>query len=167
MDNKELLTWPPQPSGNLWRHKNDLISRPLFIPWSQCKKLCESFRFFLTKADAAICIGHLLVAYGQQIGRRKVFLKTFSNGWSVHIWHIHDSEIRGPQESFWFSFLQNDIECWEPGRVMYVTLTEGACLLLKLTFQLFVLYLLITFSWNSRERNTEAQMSSNSVSMHF
>ena len=43
-----------------------------------------------------------------------------------------------PQESFWFSFSQNDIECWEPGRVMYVTLTEGACLLLKLTFQLVV-----------------------------
>ena len=27
----------------------------------------------------------------QLIGRRKVFLKRFSNGWSVHIWHIRDN----------------------------------------------------------------------------
>ena len=80
-------------------------------------------------------------------------------------------QIRGPQESFWFSFSQNDIECWEPGRVMYVTLTEGACLFLKLTFQLFV-STFFTCSTHSVEihengRNTEAQMSSNSVSMHL
>ena len=70
---------------------------------------------------------------------------------------------------FWFLFSQNDIECWETGRVMYVTSTEGACLSQAdlSIFRFNVLYLLNTFSWNPRERNPEAQMSSNSVSMHL
>ena len=34
------------------------------------------------------------------------------------------------------------------------------------TFRFDVVYLLITFSWNLRERHPEVQMSSNSVSMH-
>ena len=55
-------------------------------------------------------------------------------------------------------FSQNDIELTEPGRVMYMTLTEGGCLSQAdlSTFRFDVLYLLNTFSWNSREsRSTD------------
>ena len=78
-------------------------------------------------------------------------------------------QIRGPQESFWFSFSQNDIECWEPGRVMYVTLIEGACLILKLTFQLFVstFFTCSTHSVEIHENGIQKHTSSNSVSMHL
>ena len=62
--------------------------------------------------------------------------------------------------NFQFSSSQNDVECWEPGRAMYVR--EPA--FLKLTFQLFV-STFFTCS-TSQERHPEAQISSNSVSMH-
>ena len=87
MDNKETGL------ETCWRDRRNLVEicdrsaiiHPV-IPVQ--KQLCESVRFFFTKADASICIGHLLAAYRLQIGRRKVFLKTFSNGWNVH---IHDN----------------------------------------------------------------------------
>ena len=79
MDNKETgletcwRTWPSQPSGNLWRHKNGiLIGRPLFIPWSQCKSNCAKvFAFSLQKPmpPYALDICLLLTSYKSDVER--------------------------------------------------------------------------------------------------
>ena len=60
-------------------------------------------------------------------------------------------------ECFYCNF-DHDTECWEPGRAMYVSLTEGA--FLKLTFQLFVWLVFICSTHSvemlSKERHPES-----------
>ena len=104
-----VVTWWKFVTSQKWYFDRSVIIHPV-IPVQ--KKLCESFRFFLAKANASICIGHLLVAYGLQIGRRKVFLKTFSNDWrhlamtGAYTFTITNAcQIRSPQESSWFSII--------------------------------------------------------------
>ena len=129
--------------------------------WSQCKSNCpQVLAFILTKADASIGIKDVCLL---------VFLKIYNRNCKNRIFQVFKYWCF-VIAFFWFSFSQNDMECWETGRAMYMTLTEGACLskadLSTFLFDI-ILYLLNTFSWNSREWHPEAQMSSNSVSMHL
>ena len=128
--------------------------------------------------------GRLLVAYGQQIVERFSW-RHVAMAWTVHI-HNRNAcqilQIRGLQDRIFqvFKYWCFVIHCvvlvfcltkWHQvlgNRQSDVRdKTEEACLPKAdlSTFLFDVLYLLNSFSWNSRERHPEAQMSSNSVNM--
>ena len=167
MDNRRdwignLLARPSQPGGNLWRHKN-----AIFGHFSQCKSNCPKVlassllkpmpRYTLSLRTSACCL------LAQQVGRRKVGTYTFT---------ITKSEAGKNLPGFQILMFCNWVFLvfflakwhWVLG-TRHSDVRERASLSQAdlSTFRFDVVYLLITFSWNSRE----AQMSSNSVSMHL
>ena len=179
MDNRRdwignLLTRPSQPGRNLWRHKNAIFSRPLFV-FSSAKVIVREFCLLLCKSRCLhikdICL--LLTRSKSDVERFSWKHLAVAGTYTSDTFTITNAyQTRGSQESsrcfviFFLVFFLAKLHRVSGTRQSDVR--EGTWLSQAdiSTFCFDVVYLLNTFSWNSRDRHPEAQMSSNSVNMH-